>query len=81
MRIFGQALACVVRELLMAKKLGKRARKFARKGLQTVEKQKRKQRTFFKRKPAPRGRGLSADAADEAEENLNHDQAVSQLYQ
>lgn len=62
----------------MAKKLGKRARKFARKGLQTVEKQKRKQRTFFKRKSAPRDRGLSADAADEVEENLNHDRNVSQ---
>jgi hypothetical protein len=63
----------------MVKKLGKRARKFARKGLQVVQKQKRKQRTSFKRKSAPHGRGLSADAAVEVEENLNHDQNISQL--
>ncbi|KAJ4781073.1 hypothetical protein LUZ62_065330 [Rhynchospora pubera] len=65
----------------MAKKLGKKARKFARKGLQTVQKQKRKQRTFFKKKSAPRGRGLNGEAPDENEENLNHERNVSQLDQ
>ncbi|KAJ3674507.1 hypothetical protein LUZ60_005123 [Juncus effusus] len=54
----------------MAKKLGKRARKFARKNLQSVDKTRRKQqKPFFKRKPATAH--PNAVKSHDSDQNLN----------
>lgn len=48
----------------MAKKLGKKARKFAKKNLQSVDKRRRKLKSMFKRKAASRRVGNEDDAEE-----------------
>ncbi|XP_072952208.1 protein REBELOTE [Typha angustifolia] len=56
----------------MAKKLGKKARKFAKKNLQSVLKRRRKLKAVFKKRSAPRG-GNNRDAL-EGDEKVKLDQ-------
>uniref|UniRef100_A0A0D9XX60 Nucleolar complex protein 2 homolog n=1 Tax=Leersia perrieri TaxID=77586 RepID=A0A0D9XX60_9ORYZ len=54
----------------MAKKLGKKARKFARKNLQSVAKRNRKQRSQFVRRPRRGGSGRGDERAGDGDEEM-----------